>query len=88
MWYICEDSDFHIKTGSLQDLSVNFKIYLKRTEIKVLMTIISKAIDCMWSLLFVGLQNVALVSVKSLIFWMLLKIICKKIVAGCTNTFR
>lgn len=45
IWYICKDLGFHIKTCSLQDLSVNFKIYLKRSEIKVLMTIISKAID-------------------------------------------
>lgn len=44
------------------------------------MTIISKAIDGKWSLLFVALQNVALVSVKTLFLWMLLKIIiCKKL---------
>lgn len=64
-WCICED--FHVKTDSLQDLLVNFSIYLKRAEIKFLITVISKAIGCKWSLLFMGLQNFALVSFKNLI---------------------
>jgi len=62
---ICEDLGFHTESESLQGLLVNFRIYLKKPEIKVLMTIVSKAIDSKVSLI-VGLQNVALRSVKNL----------------------
>lgn len=65
-WCICED--FHIKTVSLQDLLVNFSIYIKRTESKFLITVITKAIDCKRSLSLMGLQNFTLVSFKNLIF--------------------
>lgn len=52
------------------------------------MTTIQKAVDHEWPLLFVGVQNVALVSVKIIILWMQLNpILDTKIVARFINLF-
>ena len=64
---ICEDLGFHTESESLQGLLVNFRIYLKKPEIKVLMTIVSKAIDSKVSLIC-GTSECCITECQKLIF--------------------